>query len=821
MADYKIELGVHVKTNEIREQISKYNTNSNNAKLKLGIKLDTNDLKKQINSLNLGSTSGSKGITIPVNTQSLETSLKEVKGIIADIKASMGTLDGGDMKSLLSSVNQIATALGKAENESDNLVKSLNALRKKDFSVNFGFNMGKSASQVSSEQGDLKRNAISQLKQQAKALEDYLDQYYKVAQQGAGVAKLTQGTKLFGDYWEMSPNIGNTKNSLKQQVDTYKQYIGLIQQAAKLKGVDISGVTSGFSKSTDDIVKGTTNAANGIEEVKQAFKGLFGSGVDGEKLSGQLDSIVADLKEVKIILGDLSSGTSLGGLTQSFDRLSDSIEKLVQNATQVKNVLGDSLNTSVSDDGTKKAIQEQKELSQTSTQSANAVVQTEERKQQAYRETADAAEQVSKIKIGNTELNALSLKDDIDEADRLAAALSKLKSIQRGIDNIELGRIDTTKGIQDIQTLEQQLESLSREYNETVAEIRDMGGVSATQLQSFENDIDTTNRKLEQLQSNLRKRIQTAIDTTVARDVQKAHSEMDKLSDASDELRQKLQVLDNIQIELETEKEHGDVQKLSELYTRYLDVLKQVNAQLDMQKRAENDTHRNSSFELDKERAMHRLKSLFTDNSEAARKFGSELDRLQRELDECGDTKGLQRINKEITNLDARVREANVKTQTFGDKLKKQFSQYSSYLSVATLFMYAEQALRSMFEQVKLIDSAMTELKKVTNETDEAYNKFLTNAATRSREIGTTIDGLVSSTADFARLGYGFEDAQGLAEVANIYAVVGDEIEGVEGATESLISTMAAFKGEMNGMSNSDFAMSIIDKFNEIGELIA
>ena len=135
--------------------------------------------------------------------------------------------------------------------------------------------------------------------------------------------------------------------------------------------------------------------------------------------------------------------------------------------------------------------------------------------------------------------------------------------------------------------------------------------------------------------------------------------------------------------------------------------------------------------------------------------------------------------------------------------------------------MYAEQGLRSMFEQVKLIDSAMTELKKVTNETDAAYNEFLTNAATRSREIGTTIDGLVSSTADFARLGYGFEDAQGLAEVANIYAVVGDEIEGVEGATESLISTMAAFKDEMNGMSNTDFAMSIIDKFNEIGNNFA
>jgi TP901 family phage tail tape measure protein len=110
----------------------------------------------------------------------------------------------------------------------------------------------------------------------------------------------------------------------------------------------------------------------------------------------------------------------------------------------------------------------------------------------------------------------------------------------------------------------------------------------------------------------------------------------------------------------------------------------------------------------------------------------------------------------------------------------------------------------------------MTELKKVTNETDESYNQFLSNAASRAKELGTTIDGLVASTADFARLGYGFEDSQKLAEVANIYAVVGDEIEGVEDATQSLVSTLAAFKSEMNGMSDADFAMSIVDKMNEV-----
>lgn len=59
------------------------------------------------------------------------------------------------------------------------------------------------------------------------------------------------------------------------------------------------------------------------------------------------------------------------------------------------------------------------------------------------------------------------------------------------------------------------------------------------------------------------------------------------------------------------------------------------------------------------------------------------------------------------------------------------------------------------------------------------------------------------------------EDASQLSEVANIYAVVGDEVDGIEGATNSIISTMKAFGIEV------DDTMSIVDKFNEVGNRFA
>lgn len=253
----------------------------------------------------------------------------------------------------------------------------------------------------------------------------------------------------------------------------------------------------------------------------------------------------------------------------------------------------------------------------------------------------------------------------------------------------------------------------------------------------------------------------------------------------------------------------------------YKQVLKEVEQQLTNIELKEKGVSNTEKFKAAKESAMRKLNSLFSEGSDAANKYGGEVEQLRIELDNCGNIDGVQNVTRKINALGAEIKRTSIQTKTLGQRIKTQFSKYSTYFSVASVIMYSTRALRSMFEQIKLVDSAMTELKKVTNETDESYNRFLKNAASQAKEIGTTIDGLIASTSDFARLGYGFKDSQELAKVANIYAVVGDEIEGVEDATQSLVSTLAAFKSEMNGMSNSDFAMSIVDKMNEVSNNFA
>lgn len=181
--------------------------------------------------------------------------------------------------------------------------------------------------------------------------------------------------------------------------------------------------------------------------------------------------------------------------------------------------------------------------------------------------------------------------------------------------------------------------------------------------------------------------------------------------------------------------------------------------------------------------------------------------------DDFGDKFGS--LKTEISNSSAAIREAGENTKTFTDRVGGLASKFTSWLTVSQVIMQVYRALKEMVSIVVEVDTAMTELRKVTDETEATYAKFLDNAAVRAKKLGATLSDVVTASADFARLGYSIEDAEKLADVAIVYKNVGDGIEDISDASESIIATMQAF-----GITASD-AMSIVDKFNEVGNKYA
>ena len=89
-------------------------------------------------------------------------------------------------------------------------------------------------------------------------------------------------------------------------------------------------------------------------------------------------------------------------------------------------------------------------------------------------------------------------------------------------------------------------------------------------------------------------------------------------------------------------------------------------------------------------------------------------------------------------------------------------------------------------------------------------NEYLDRTATNARELGANISDLVSSTADWKRLGYTDKDSEELARVSALMANVGDQIENATTASSYLISAMQGF-----GLVADD-AERLLDCMNQI-----
>ena len=92
------------------------------------------------------------------------------------------------------------------------------------------------------------------------------------------------------------------------------------------------------------------------------------------------------------------------------------------------------------------------------------------------------------------------------------------------------------------------------------------------------------------------------------------------------------------------------------------------------------------------------------------------------------------------------------KTETIVEQITRKTKEIFTYFSGSSIIFKAFNELKKGVQYVRDIDLALTELKKVTDETEETYRKFLDTASKTAAKVGSTIKDVVSSTADWARL---------------------------------------------------------------------
>lgn len=171
---------------------------------------------------------------------------------------------------------------------------------------------------------------------------------------------------------------------------------------------------------------------------------------------------------------------------------------------------------------------------------------------------------------------------------------------------------------------------------------------------------------------------------------------------------------------------------------------------------------------------------------------------------------------KEINDINSRLKVTESNMRSMGklgyswiDKLKQAWEKFGGWGFATGTMMTLYNQIRRVPKEVYEIDTAMTNLYKVTDETSSKYNQFLESSSISAHELGRSISSLVEQTANWAKLGFSLDEAEQLAKISSIYANVG-EVDN-DTAVSDMVTAMKAFNIEASE------SITIVDKLNKLG----
>ena len=444
----------------------------------------------------------------------------------------------------------------------------------------------------------------------------------------------------------------------------------------------------------------------------------------------------------------------------------------------------------------------------------NYAVDYNELKRESYK--ANAQYTIWKSNYKKLEREGIKIAEGVEVARQMQA--------DRSLQNVKFDGIDNL--LKQLNELEPQTDA----YKEKLVEVKKIWEEIERKVKAVEEAEKQAAKKESEKTANL-KSVSDAISQNRAtmKDVQKNygtdHSFYGKLQEKDSKLKTLLDTVDKSSDPVSAAKEWA--QNNLNVSPDKINSVKDAINQLHLAYREATQEAKDFNKEVSREKSINKasmevanLKSTIHDYIAEHKKLegtnvGKSLYELLEALNQSDAPEKIGELKKKYAELRAESKKLGLESKNLLDVFEKLFGQHLSTMITMAALHQMQNGLRVVYQNVVEIDTAMTELRKVTNETDSAYAKFMENAADRAQRVGATMSDTITATADFARLGYSLEDASSISDAALIYKNVGDGISDISAASESLISTMQAFNVEAKN------SMKIVDEFNEAGNNFA
>lgn len=197
--------------------------------------------------------------------------------------------------------------------------------------------------------------------------------------------------------------------------------------------------------------------------------------------------------------------------------------------------------------------------------------------------------------------------------------------------------------------------------------------------------------------------------------------------------------------------------------------------------------------------------------------FNEKLQDIKASTDEIEKNKGLKTLNEDI-------KEAANSTGLLGQSFSKAMVKYVTWLGIATIIAQITNAIKSMINEVIELDKALTSLQMVTGYTDAQMEELKDTLIDMSKELGVTVDTLVSGADEWMRAGLSAADTMEALRASTIMATIANMDNAT--ATQYLIAQMNAYGLAANELIDIVDKMSAIDivaatSTEELGEALS
>lgn len=209
------------------------------------------------------------------------------------------------------------------------------------------------------------------------------------------------------------------------------------------------------------------------------------------------------------------------------------------------------------------------------------------------------------------------------------------------------------------------------------------------------------------------------------------------------------------------------------------------------------------------QKELDKIHKLLNENSKMSSEAKAKIKAYYKEIESGNPSMSLDKIHGEILKIYNAEVEAGRAGRTLWDTLKNSgFHQIAAQMAGMFGVYDVINLGKEGFNVVRELNTALTEMRKVSDETVQSLKDYQATTFDTADAVGTTAKQIQNSTADWMRLGESMNQAAESAKDANVLLNV-SEFEGIDEATESLVSMSQAYKDLDK--------MDIIDVLNNIG----